>query len=229
MVFFIVSCDKDNTDEDSCEKLWEVEINNPKATVKITNGVLKIVIPNPKTAYDVRLNQRQTKYYPDQSVELYVKYKNLRSVYKGGVLYHPMFSGWFAYDYAPNKLLVGVRTGAFGSRLEFNDEARMNLVGSSTYASEAEIELQVHNQLDVGVKLNVSPGGLGYGQIPFEFQSDPLVFHLDFGINSIYHDNTNQSDTISIEIEQVTFREHVKAELNEFKGDYFDCNSLIGY
>jgi len=54
-----ISCVVEDTPSLNCGK-WDVEINNPDATVTVENGVLIVDIQNPKSKKDVRLIQRQT-------------------------------------------------------------------------------------------------------------------------------------------------------------------------
>ena len=233
------SCEIENEDDNgskNCEKIWEVIINNPEAMVELKGGDLVITIPNPTSTKDVRLIQKQTKYYPDQGVNLYMKYSGLTSKYGGGELIDPMVSTWFAYQYNPDSAVLALKTGKFGSRLEYNNTYRQHTVGSiENAASSANIIMEAHNSLDADVELDVSPGGLGFMEPDFSFEPNPMNFYIDIGVNPIYFDryrtnkesSTYHSDKISVRIQEVKFVKTAGGlELNEFKNDEFDCNSL---
>lgn len=223
---FVSSCAGESDKTEACPKLWEVQINNPEAIVKIEDGLLIIDIPNPKISSDVRLIQRQTQYYPNPGVNLYLKYRNLTTEYSAGDKLHDgMVSAWYAYDYEPDNLVVGARAGSFGSRLEFNNEYRAFFVEGGTFSTAGKIEFEAQSTLRAGIELDTEVGGLGYYEPNYQLQTDPMVFYLDFGIYNIFPREL-KSDRVRVEIEELTFRSGNTAEINELIGDFFDCNSL---
>jgi len=225
------SCVDEDAPEVNCGK-WEVEINNPEATVKVENGVLIVDIENPKSKKDVRLIQRQSNMdnHPDIGIGIDIADFEWTGV-DGGASRDAQVSASVAYKASPDTPIL---TSVYGA-------------DKSTYFVEGK---EVFSRMQ------------GNGRVPLEvlffaqgetaaFERDARTFpmtllsaapkevYVDFGIDpSITRQNPTQS--IHYEIDIIKFEQYTNTQnqivmvtgtKNGDKNyglahDTFECNSL---
>ncbi|HCX22061.1 MAG: hypothetical protein CMB80_19400 [Flammeovirgaceae bacterium] len=229
-VMLLNSCVEEKDMTPDCGK-WEVEINNPEATVNIENGLLIIDIPNPETAKDVRMIQRQAPDVNDGEIAMAVDIENLSwEGIEGRATYDPQISISSAYVASPDQPILRATYNGFKNVYYVN--------GSEVFSRQ---EGRYPNELMFYAS----------GEI-VEFERDSRQFatslisaaqklvYLDFGIEPSARPTNTAS--MHVEIDLVIFGDYTKFISQStglvlvtgynptkygFYHDPFECNSLI--
>ena len=226
VVILLNSCVEEKDMTPDCGK-WEVEINNPEATVVIEDGILVIDVPNPKTAKDVRIIQRQSSEYIGSEVGVYLS---------GGITeavpvdeyshdYHVKYS--FAYVSDPENPFITRINGGYGNQGYF--------YGEKVYESFQSGSNYIFGEADEVVFDTRSPNPIK-SETPIS--ASPKLFYIDVGVNPA-RNNGRPTASIHVEIDWIKFYGSILTQFDEtqftekdkqrfgFKWDDFDCNSLI--
>lgn len=223
------SCVKEENVVASCGK-WQVEINNPEATVKVENGKLIIDIENPKSAKDVRLIQLQDPAVNSPEIGLAVAIADFKWV---GVNNAPsrdaQISASVAYASSPNAPFIYAVNGA--------DKSTYYIEGAEVFS-----RLEGNGRINDELMFFASNDKVAFERDSRTFPAKPLsvaskIVYLDFGINTaITREYPTQS--IHIELDIIIFGQYTgnqnPIELPTgfnpsnygFSHDQFDCNSL---
>lgn len=204
---------------------WEVQINNPEATVKIENGKLIVDIPNPKSFNDVRLVQVQ------QGDELY---STVGAWFNGTIeassstaqkAYAEMrFS--FGYQISTGVTFLGMAVNSEGSLKGYVDEKRVYSSQSGTYFYYTEGTSAIFEKNHEINPIPVSPISAAAKVFYIDFGVDPAIAHLN-PIASLHAevDFVRFGDRILTPFDVLEMDEEDKKGLG-FLWDDFDCNSL---
>nr|WKN38810.1 hypothetical protein K4G66_08850 [Tunicatimonas sp. TK19036] len=224
LLITLYSCKDEDDTSASCGK-WEVEINNPDATVSIENGSLIVNIPNPKTFKDVRLIQHQAKDQQYSQVGLWLNARIDAEPIELGNTVMAEIRASFGYEVANGASFIGKSVTSEGWYKGFvNDrQAWHSQTGSFIfYAKGTEAKFEENH--------NFNPV-----EIPM-VSAAPKVLYLDFGVDpSVAH--LNPIASLHAEVELIQFGDYTphgsiykhgqNQEYLGFKLDQFDCNSLI--
>ena len=215
------------TEEDSSASCgeWEIETNNPEATVWVEDGWLKVDIPNPKTFKDVRLIQHQASGEEYPQVGLWLNGRIDAEPIETGQTAVAEMRASFGYEAAHGAAFVGKSATSAGWYKGFvNDEqAWFSQTSSFVFYAEgtgAKFE-ENHNFTPVEIPLvSVAPKAL----------------YPDFGVApSIAH--LNKIASLHAEVDLIQFSDYTPQEALYKQGenkkylgvalDQFNCNSLI--
>lgn len=213
MLFALISTFGCGADEPTtkCVGIWEVEFLHDGATAEIVDGKLQLRIDNPQTDHDIRLIQRQTDYHVPGHLGAYVYFENFDSETTGANNFDMQLKAWFAYNYAPETVIVSHSTGTYGVRAVANGVTYINSGVPHGFITFGGSGTQISfNGID------------GTITIP-EIQTDAKTFYIDFGVRQ--NTGTGKSSYISVDIPEVSFSNNIGKD--EFLNDSFGCNSLI--
>lgn len=224
----LTACVEEDNLVPDCSK-WQVEINNPEATVVVQNGRLIIDIPNPQSDRDVRIFQIQPSGVNDPEIAIGVDIANFQWESLKGLSRDTQIKASMAYEANPDNLILESIYGA--------DKSTYRVEGKEIFS-----RLASHGRLPNEVLFYASGEIAAFERDDRTFPVSlvsvaPKVVALDFGINSSL---TRQSPTASIhiELEQVIFEKYtgnknqiilVTGNNNTNYGlvhDVFDCNSI---
>ncbi|WP_421871997.1 hypothetical protein [Marinoscillum sp.] len=218
------SCVKEDDRTPDCTK-WEVEVNNPEATVKVKDGRLIVDIPNPTSFKDVRLIQVQ------EDGELHAV---VGSWFNGTIdaisatdqkAYAEMrFS--FGYQANAGTTFIGLAVDSDGNRKGYVNERRVysSIAGPNFYYAEGTSAIFEPNH-------EINPL-----EIP-QVSAAAKVFYMDFGVDPALS-RVNPIASIHAELDFVRMGDRVLtpfdiSERSEdqmkdlgFQWDDFVCNSL---
>jgi hypothetical protein len=224
----LTSCGSESDADPSCAK-WEVEINNPEATVKVENGKLIVDILNPKTAKDIRLIQRQGTNDNFAEIGAGLTIAAFETTGVNTASRDTQVSMSFAYTSSPNSPFIRATYGTDISNYYVNEQnvfSRQDSFG------------RLRNDLVLFAKGEIAAFERDDRTFPIPLISvAPKVFYLDFGVDS---NITRQfpTKTIHIEIDIIIFGQYAntKNPIQLITGyapttyglfiDPFDCNSL---
>ncbi|MEP2668618.1 MAG: hypothetical protein ABJH04_06480 [Cyclobacteriaceae bacterium] len=225
------SCVDEDAPEVNCGK-WEVEINNPEATVKVENGFLIVDIENPKSNKDVRLIQRQSDSdnHPDIAIGIDMTDFQWTGV-DGGASRDAQISASVAYKTSPDSPIL---TSVYGA-----DKSTFYVEGAEVF-SRMQGFGRVPNEVLFFAKGEAAAFERDARTFPMNLLSvTPKVVYIDFGIDpSITRQNPTQS--IHYEIDIIKFEQYTNTQnqivmvtgtKNGDKNyglahDTFECNSL---
>lgn len=218
------SCVKEDERTPACGK-WEVEINNPEATVKVENGRLIVDIPNPQSSKDVRLIQRQSTDYTSAEIGAWVDIRSFDVVGVDKPSFDAQITSSFAYALQPEQSFIALSTGNYRKRGFYN--------GVEVYTDDKKFTNSMHGKAGT-IQFEVSHA-YNAVQTVSPISASAKLYYLDFGIDPALTRN-NPTASIHAEVEQVVFGAYVDSQrepldgfLDEvlgFKLDFFDCNSL---
>ncbi len=218
------ACVKEQDLTPVCAK-WQVEINNPEATVSFENGYLIIEIPNPKTEKDVRLIQYQDESFTSSKGGTYVQGGITEILPTETNSFSPHIKASFAYQAKPDDFFVSTAVGFYGKRGYYNGkEVYTNLNGGALEFFGEGTMLKFEQSSSPNSTVEVS-----------SISAEPKIYYLDFGINPFWT-RSIPVEFIRIELDHVFFGDHVgegvalsgswAEETFGFKNDVFDCNSI---
>lgn len=227
IICLTVSCSEDESDDSTCKK-WELEINNPEATVVIQGGKLIVDITNPTSSTDVRLIQRQPSDFEEAEVAMSLAIADFQSTGLDGASRDAQISISAAYQASANAPFVKSVYGIDQSRYFYEGEFVTSMFQGAGRKPD-EITFYV-NEGDVIFQRNQQPLTVN------AITTAPKVFYLDFGIDpSITREEPTAN--IHIEIELMIFEDYTQntrpillptGAVSRYGvlHDDFDCNSL---
>ncbi|MEZ4945599.1 MAG: hypothetical protein R2804_08735 [Cyclobacteriaceae bacterium] len=227
----LFSCVEEDVPGINCGK-WEVEINNPDATVTVENGFLIVDIENPKSKNDVRLIQRQTNSdnYPDIAIGIDIEKFQWTGV-DGGASRDAQISASVAYKTSPDSPIL---TSVYGA-----DKSTFYVEGSEVF-SRMQGFGRVPNEVLFFAKGEAAAFERDARTFPMTLLSvAPKVVYVDFGIDP-FITRQNPTQSIHYEIDIIKFEQYTNTQnqivmvtgtKNGDKNyglahDTFECNSL---
>ena len=223
-IILLGACVKEDDRTPACGK-WEVEINNPEASVKVANGRLIVDIPNPKSFKDVRLIQVQEEGALHSVVGTWFDGTIDAASLTDEKAYAEMrFS--FGYQASAGTTFIGLSVDADGNRKGYVNEKRVYTSISGPYFYYAKGTSAI-----LEPKHETNPL-----EIPL-ISAASKVFYIDFGVDPAIS-RVNPIASIHAEVDFVKFGDHVLTPYDEslrddnekkdlgFLWDEFDCNSL---
>lgn len=226
-----ISCVDEDAPGTDCVK-WEVEINNPDATVTVENGFLIVDIKNPKSKNDVRLIQRQSDDVNRNEIAIGITLTDFQwTGVAGGASRDAQISASVAYKASPDSPIL---TSVYGA-----DKSTFFVEGKEVF-SRMQGAGRVPNEVLFFAKGEVAAFERDARTFPVTLLSiAPKVVYVDFGIDPLI---TRQFPTQSIhyEIDIIKFDQYtgtqnqivmVSGTKNGDKNyglahDTFECNSL---
>ena len=226
--YILVGCVKENNPVEDCGK-WEVEINNPEATVKIEDGKLIVDIQNPKTVKDIRLIQRQDPLINHPEIGAALSIVKFQTTAVKAASRDAQISMSVAYETNPSKPFI---RASYGPDI------------SNYYVGDAKVfdRMQGNGRLPSELLLFASGEKAAFERDARTFDTPLIsaaskVFYLDFGIDPFI---TREFPTKSIHIEldififgnytgtqnTLTMPTGYNKTNYGFIHDLFDCNSL---
>ena len=226
------ACVKEQDLTPVCAK-WQVEINNPEATVTIDNGYLIVDIPNPVGATDVRLIQQQDPSVNDGEIGMAVDIEDLSwEGIEGRATYDPQISISSAYVSSPDQPFI---------RATYNGFKNVYYVAGTEVFSRQEGNGRFPNELMFYASGEIAEFERDSRQFSTSLISAARKFiYLDFGIEPGSRPTATQS--MHVEIDLVIFGDYTTFISQSsglvlvtgynptqygFAHDPFDCNSLI--
>ncbi|MDN4164547.1 hypothetical protein QWY31_03485 [Cytophagales bacterium LB-30] len=223
LVLLLFGCVVEDDRTPPCTK-WEVQINNPEASVKIENGKLIVDIPNPTSFTDVRLVQVQQNELHAVVGAWFNGTIEAQSSNEEKAYAEMRFS--FAYQANIPNSFVGMAVTSEGALKGYVDDKRVYSARGGNYFFYAEGTSAV---FETNHELNpqaISP-----------ISASSKVFYIDFGVDpAISHFNPIAS--LHAELDFVKFGDRVLTPFDEsqmkekdkkglgFVWDDFECNSL---
>lgn len=231
-LLLLSACVKEQDLTPECGK-WQVEINNPEATVTIENGLLIVDIPNPTSATDVRLIQRQDASVNDGEIGMAVDIEELSwEGIEGRATYDPQISISSAYVSSPDQPFI---------RATYNGFKNTYYIAGTEVFSRQDGNGRLPNELMFYTSGEVAEFERDSRQFPTSLISAAQkLIYLDFGIDPGSRPTNTQS--MHVEIDLVIFGDYtefisqssglvLQTDYNPteygFAQDPFDCNSLI--
>ena len=224
LLLMLCNCFQEENPVENCQK-WTLEINNPEATVGITEGRLVIDILNPKTEKDVRLIQYQNPDHMSGEVGAWIQISafDFEGAIGGSVDTHIRSS--FAYATQPDDLIISLVTGGYGKRGYY--------LGEEIYYDARGTNNNFHAEAE-SVQFEVDHAINSIQSIP-TISATPKIYYLDFGVNPFWT-RSNPTASIHVEIDLIAFGNYVdrpmipldgfESEKLGFKIDEFDCQSF---
>ncbi len=231
LLLTLQSCVDEKDISVDCQK-WQVEINNPEATVTIDNGYLIVDIPNPVSATDVRLIQRQDPSVKDGEIGMAVDIEELSwEGIDGRATYDPQIGISSAYASSPDIPFI---------RSTYNGFRNVYYVNGVQVFSKQDGNGRLPNQLMFYASGEIAEFERDSRQFPTNLISAAQkITYLDFGIEPGSRPTNTQS--MHVEIDLVFFGDYTEFISQSsglvivtgsttgygFLHDPFDCNSLI--
>lgn len=229
LALICASCVEEENITTSCGK-WEVEINNPEATVRVEHGKLIIDIENPKSSKDVRLIQVQDPTINDPEIGLAISIADFTWVgVNNGASRDAQISASVAYASNPNTPFVEAVNGA--------DKSTYYVEGVEVFS-----RLSGFGRISNELMLFASQEEVAFERDSRTFPTKPVsvaskIVYLDFGINTGFT-RQNPTQSIHVELDIIIFGQYTGNQnpivlptgFNPsnygFIHDSFDCNSL---
>lgn len=228
----LCGCVKEDVRTPDCSK-WQVEINNPEATVTIADGYLMVDIPNPVSATDVRLIQRQDPSVNDGEIGMAVDIEDLSwEAIEGGASFDPQISISSAYASSPDQPFI---------RATYNGFKNVYYVAGKEVFSRQDGNGRFPNELMFYASGEVAEFERDSRQFPTNLISAAQKFiYLDFGIEPGARPTATLSMHVAIDL--VIFGDYTEFISQSsglvlvtgynpteygFAHDPFECNSLI--